>query len=630
MLKVLIKIVLLFLLPLQSFSQDIYTIHTSRDKTNLLKVEKLGNKFFVFFYDSTFFEKRIKCKIFDREQSKVINEFFITPKTSSYQDEIKTLIISDKLIYLTFVDYRSDGDGDLYSQLIDERGILWDSGGIPVCVQKGKQKNFSIASDKQNLFIVWEDYRNDASGDIYAQKFDFFGNALWKENGLVVTNLDGAETEPKVVSNNSGGCYVSWIEKILKVHKLYVQALDPSGKKMFGQYGIFVSNPEASSIQNFLLTDENDELIIFHTDVSGNPKIYFQRLSKKGTKKIGLSGKQLCSKTGNQEILDIKNFGQNEFVILFSVEEKSGYKNSFMQILSSGDKLRFKSPIKINSDCKFHQKPMLRLDENGFFIFWTCIEEENNMINLFIQTITAKGEILKLNGLKLNDEGLLPDSKFFLFLDNPIDCVASHLNHKNGIFFVHFYLSDYKNPKIQNFNVNYYEGLVKLSWELINERPGTKLIIEKLFEDDKSWIEVYNFQANSKSSFKKMNFDDQIFESESVKYRLRLLDPEGNETIVEEELSSEPIPEGFFLYQNSPNPFSTSTKIAFRLPVKSKVVIKLYNSRLEEIATIFDEFKDAGLHEFEFTPLPSMQSGIYFYRISASGFYDVKKMIYTK
>lgn len=60
------------------------------------------------------------------------------------------------------------------------------------------------------------------------------------------------------------------------------------------------------------------------------------------------------------------------------------------------------------------------------------------------------------------------------------------------------------------------------------------------------------------------------------------------------------------------------------------MLIKLYNSRLEEIGVIFDEVRDAGLHEIEFIPLPDMESGIYFYRISASGFYDVKKMIYTK
>ncbi len=625
-------LILLFLCcsPIDIFSQDIFTIHTSRDKTTLLKVEKLGNKFFVFFYDSTFFDKRIRCKVFDKNYPARVTEFFLTPKLSSFQDNLETLVISDKLIYLVFLDYRDDPNGDIYSQLIDENGILWDSSGVPVCVQRGAQKNFSIVSDKQNIFIVWEDFRKDIAGDIFVQKFDFFGNYLWKENGIIVSNLEGAENEPKVTPDNSGGCYISWIERILKIDKIYVQYLNSSGHKMFGQFGIFVSNPEAVSIQNFLLSDENDEPIIFLTDKKSNSKIYFQKLSKKGIKKIGLFGKELCSKIGNQELIDVQRFGKNELAILFSVEEKMGLKTSYLQVLGKGEKLKFKSPIKIHSSCRFHQKPRLTLEKNGFFIYWTCYHQDQNKISLFIQSITTKGEILKFDGLKLNEDELSPESKFYLNLDNPVDCIATHLKNNNGIFFTQFYLSDYKNPKIQNFNVNHYEGLIKITWELINERPGTKIIVEKLFEDNDMWFEVYTFNSNSKSSFKKMNYDDQIFDIGNVKYRIRLIDPEGNETILEEEITSEPMSEGFFLYQNSPNPFSKSTKIAFKLPIKSKVVLKLYNSRLEEIKIILDEIFEAGLHEVEFTATPYMESGIYFYRISASGFYDVKKMIYSK
>lgn len=627
--KVFLNIVVFLLSPFLIFAQDVFTIHSSRDKTTLLDVEKLGTKFFVFFHDSTFLDKRIKCKVFDKNNPGAIKEFYITPGLFTFQDGLKVKIISDKLIFLSFVDYRNDPDGDIYSQLIDENGILWDSLGIPICVQKGAQKNINLSSDAENVFVVWEDYRLDAGGDIFAQKLDLFGNIHWKENGVVVSNVEGPEKEPDIAADNSGGCYVSWIEKILKINKVYVQYLDKSGKKLFGQFGIYVSNPEASSIQNFLITDESNEPIIFHTDKKLNSKIYFQKLSKRGTKKLGQYGQELCSKTGNQELIDIKKIGSGGFAILFSIEEKLGLKTSFLQLLTQEEKIKFKSPIKINNECKFHQLPGLFVERDGFFIYWTCHIEEND-VHLFIQTISLKGEILKLDGLKLNDQTFSTESRFFLSLDNPIDCIMTHLNSKNGIYYTHFYLNDYKNPKIQNFNVSYYEGLVKVTWEVLNERPGTKIILEKRSTKDTNWKEVYSYNSNLKLTSKLMSYDDQVLDKEKLKYRIRLINPEGMETIFEEEIVSEKVPEGFFLYQNSPNPFSASTKIVFRLPIKSRVLIKLYNSRLEEIGVIFDEVRDAGLHEIEFIPLPDMESGIYFYRISASGFYDVKKMIYTK
>lgn len=128
-----------------------------------------------------------------------------------------------------------------------------------------------------------------------------------------------------------------------------------------------------------------------------------------------------------------------------------------------------------------------------------------------------------------------------------------------------------------------------------------------------------------------MSFDDQILYSENLRYRISAMDPEGNEIFNEEiEVETDPIPVGFYLFQNSPNPFNQSTKIAFKVPIKTKVVIKLYNSRLEEIGTILNDTYEPGTHEFEFMPFQSMESGIYFYRIFASNFYDVKKMIYSK
>jgi hypothetical protein len=417
----------------------------------------------------------------------------------------------------------------------------------------------------------------------------------------------------------------------LKVKKLYVQRFDASGKKSFGEYGIFISDPEEDCVAQKIIKDWRSEPLIFYSGRKQQTKVYFQRLSKKGAKKFGLYGKEISAINGNQELLNVFPFSNNEFAVLFLVDEKGNLSTAYLQIFTQGEKPKFKNPIKIHSECNFHQKPEMKLDDKGFFIYWTCHHTGGNKISLFIQTITPKGEILRTDGLKISDVDLQPFSHFYLNLNNPIECVASNYQVKNSIVFLRFDLSDYKNPKLQNFTATYYDGLVKLNWDLLNERPGTKILIERKISESENWRQIFSYNSTEKSAFKKMTFDDQILYSENLKYRITGIDPEGKEILKEEiDVETDPVPEGFYLYQNSPNPFSKSTKIAFRVPIKTKVVIKLYNSRLEEIGTILNDIYEPGTYEFEFSPFESMENGIYFYRIFASNFYDVKKMIYSK
>jgi hypothetical protein len=85
----------------------------------------------------------------------------------------------------------------------------------------------------------------------------------------------------------------------------------------------------------------------------------------------------------------------------------------------------------------------------------------------------------------------------------------------------------------------------------------------------------------------------------------------------------------FVLEQNYPNPFNPSTVISYRLPVTSKVTLKVYNALGKEIATLVNEELPAGSHEvvFDASILPS---GVYFYQLKSDNFIETKKMIYLK
>jgi sugar lactone lactonase YvrE len=98
--------------------------------------------------------------------------------------------------------------------------------------------------------------------------------------------------------------------------------------------------------------------------------------------------------------------------------------------------------------------------------------------------------------------------------------------------------------------------------------------------------------------------------------------------------------EDFTLSQNYPNPFNPSTKIRYNIPSvilsSSKndrvgVTLKVYDVLGNEVATLVNENKPAGVYEIEFNASKyNLTSGIYFYKLVAGSFVQTKKMILTK
>lgn len=93
------------------------------------------------------------------------------------------------------------------------------------------------------------------------------------------------------------------------------------------------------------------------------------------------------------------------------------------------------------------------------------------------------------------------------------------------------------------------------------------------------------------------------------------------------------VPLDFSLSQNYPNPFNPSTTIGYEIPSDGIVSIKVFDITGKEIATLVNEFKQAGYHSVELNA-SDLPGGIYLYRIEASNignrFSDSKRMILLK
>ncbi len=80
---------------------------------------------------------------------------------------------------------------------------------------------------------------------------------------------------------------------------------------------------------------------------------------------------------------------------------------------------------------------------------------------------------------------------------------------------------------------------------------------------------------------------------------------------------------------NYPNPFNPITTIQFLLPKAERVSLKVYNTLGKLVATLINKKMNAGLQSVNFDA-SNLSSGLYFYKIDAGNFVDVKKMILLK
>ena len=90
-------------------------------------------------------------------------------------------------------------------------------------------------------------------------------------------------------------------------------------------------------------------------------------------------------------------------------------------------------------------------------------------------------------------------------------------------------------------------------------------------------------------------------------------------------------PANFSLSQNYPNPFNPETMIAYQLPSAGHVTLKIYDILGREVATLVNNFQNAGNHTVQLSTNDyRLSSGIYIYKISVNDFQSVKKMILMK
>jgi PKD repeat protein len=107
--------------------------------------------------------------------------------------------------------------------------------------------------------------------------------------------------------------------------------------------------------------------------------------------------------------------------------------------------------------------------------------------------------------------------------------------------------------------------------------------------------------------------------------------PSRKDPNIEEKLAPGAQPQRFVteLGQNFPNPFNPRTTIAFTLASEAHVTLDVFDVSGRRVASLMNETQGAGQHTVDFDA-SALASGVYFYRLTAGGVVQQRKMILLK
>jgi hypothetical protein len=168
-----------------------------------------------------------------------------------------------------------------------------------------------------------------------------------------------------------------------------------------------------------------------------------------------------------------------------------------------------------------------------------------------------------------------------------------------------------------------------LTWQTLSEKNNKGFEIERSL-DKSTWTQVAFIEGSgTTTNVREYSYSDYFENYSTLYYRFKQVDLDGSFTYSAVLEIDKIIPTKFELGQNYPNPFNPSTSIEYKVPLASKVTLKIYDVIGNEVSTLVNELHEAGNYLVNFNS-NSLSSGIYFYSFQAGNYREIKKMVLVR
>ncbi|MGQ9655017.1 MAG: hypothetical protein ACUVXD_13210, partial [Thermodesulfobacteriota bacterium] len=185
-------------------------------------------------------------------------------------------------VWIAWADNRN-GNNDIFLQHVLSDGTLaLRSYGLPLCTALGDQWNPRLISDGEGgVIVVWQDQRTSPE-QVYGQRVNANGVALWETDGLLISSIRGSI--PQIVRTSDNYFLVVWRDDDASGGAgsdfLRAQKLTGEGYPVWEPDGVKVTEDPGAPSSFVALKDQSGGGVVFFSD-DGN--IYGNRVIFDGT-----------------------------------------------------------------------------------------------------------------------------------------------------------------------------------------------------------------------------------------------------------------------------------------------------------------------------------------------------------
>jgi hypothetical protein len=612
----------------------------SYDPVNLSVVNNPGGGLFVFWEDAkTGSQPNIHFQFVDKIGRPVFKSE--GKKVSSLSGK-KNLPVTAKFInnsaLVIWRDYTTEQQGCLMAQRVFANGNLgWSENGLQI-TDKQNITSYSISTDTAtgSVYIVYGEKTNDPSGNykIVLQKVSANGYLLFKADGVTVHKSGARNSSITVLADNKGGAYLLWLENVNNRTQVMAQHIDSVGKSTWGKGPVSVSMSNNSVLSYIAQITKQNAIYLVWQAKSKSKDILHQLISVKGRPQWG-SGGRLVSQLRGDQLNPCIAVADSAFYLSWT-NELNRNKDIYIQKFRLDGRPLWKEngiPVISTHGDQFGQKVYYD-SKSGIFVSWIDKRVDSLKANIYGQRINKAGRLL-WDSLGMPIAKYKNSEKSYLTLlsdyDNSLIIIFKDKRGANsGIYGQKVFSISNIAPHLIGLKTKIARDSVLVSWNNSDDASVASFSVQKLMEGDEEksgkWVTIAYIQANR--AFNGLyEVMDKPVSSGIQNYRVVISDREGNSFLSEvSQVNYFANAANIVLGQNTPNPFSDFTQISFYLPEAMRVSFEFYNSKLETVREISNQYFEAGENKISFNA-DNLPAGIYFYRLKAGEFVDVKKMV---
>lgn len=261
--------------------------------------------------------------------------------------------------YVAWEDMRN-AERNIYMQKFDQNGIaLWPT-DLRVNSDSGLKRHASPAVVRAgtDIFVTWVDQRNDTS-NIYAQKLSADGSKLWAEDLQVGSGPDGtAQLYPAAAAGNDNNIFVIWWDNrnyASSKWDIYAQQVSPDGARRWTadlQVNAYTGNAEQQGPA--VTVDQNGNAVVVWDDdrnnrSNGDIDIYAQKLSPAGQREWAADVRVGQSNVFSQSG-PVVSSGVPGAMFVFWLDARNGYRDVYAQKLDDAGNGFLPVDIRISGD----------------------------------------------------------------------------------------------------------------------------------------------------------------------------------------------------------------------------------------------------------------------------------------